>query len=147
MEALLTALGLHVCLGLPSALRWGSVWHEVGKGWVTIDSGFFGDSAVKNPPANTGDLGSIPELGRSPGCGRSPKRRGSLRFLPPLEVRPSCIIPHPVESLEAPPNSTVSVSSQRHPEQLPEVTGTSRGNTGYPAATRERPQESVFNAS
>ena len=54
---------------------------------------------------------------------------------------------HPVESLEAPPNSTVSVSSQRHPEQLPEVTGTSRGNTGYPAATRERPQESVFNAS
>ena len=37
-------------------------------------------------------------------------------------MRPSCIIPHPVESLEAPPNSTVSVSSQRHPEQLPEVT-------------------------
>lgn len=69
MEALLTALGLHVCLGLPSSLRWGSVWHEVGKGWVTIDSGFFGDSAVKNPPANTGDLGSILGLGRSPGEG------------------------------------------------------------------------------
>ena len=29
----------------------------------------------------------------------------------------------------------------------PEVTGTSRGNTGYTAATRERPQESVFNVS
>ena len=24
-------------------------------------------------------------------CGRSPKRRGSLRFLPPLEVRPSSV--------------------------------------------------------
>ena len=26
-------------------------------------------------------------------CGRSPKRRGSLRFLPPLEVRPSSVAP------------------------------------------------------
>ena len=61
--------------------------------------------------------------------------------------RQSSIAPNAVESREAPPNTTVSVSSQRHPEQLPAVTGTSRGNTGYPAATRERPQESVFNAS
>ena len=38
-----------------------------------------------------------------------PKRRGSLRFLRPLEMRPSSIAPHPVESREAPPNSTVSV--------------------------------------
>ena len=28
-------------------------------------------------------------------CGRSPKRRGSLRFLPPLEVRPSSVAPDP----------------------------------------------------
>ena len=48
--------------------------------------------------------------------------------------RQSSIAPNAVESREAPPNTTVS--SQRHPEQLPEVTGTSRGNTGYPAATR-----------
>ena len=61
--------------------------------------------------------------------------------------RQSSIAPNAVESREAPPNTTVSVSSQRNPEQLPEVTGTSRGNTGSPAATRERPQESVFNAS
>ena len=27
------------------------------------------DSMVKNPPANAGDLGSIPGLGRSPGGG------------------------------------------------------------------------------
>ena len=31
--------------------------------------GFPGGSAVKNPPANTGDKGLIPGLGRSPGEG------------------------------------------------------------------------------
>ena len=29
--------------------------------------GFPGGSVVKNPPANAGDAGSIPEFGRSPG--------------------------------------------------------------------------------
>ena len=72
-------------------------------------------------------------------CGRSPKRRGSLRFLPPLEVRPSSIAPNPDESREAPPISTVSLNSQRHLDNLPEVTGSSPGNPGFPAATRERP--------
>ena len=71
----------------------------------------------------------------------SQKRRGSLRFLRPLEMRPSSIAPHPVESREAPTNSTVSLSSQRHNEKLPEVTGTSRGNPGFSAVTRERPRE------
>ena len=33
--------------------------------------GFPGGSAVKNPPANAGDTGSIPGLGRSPGGGHS----------------------------------------------------------------------------
>ena len=64
-------------------------------------------------------------------CGRSPKRGGSLRFLPPLEVRPSSIAPNPDESREAPPNSTVPLTSQRHPEKLHEVTGTCRGNPGF----------------
>ena len=32
-------------------------------------SGFPGGSVVKNMPANAGDLGSIAELGRSPGDG------------------------------------------------------------------------------
>ena len=69
----------------------------------------------------------------------SQKRRGSLRFLRPLEMRPSSIAPHPVESREAPTNSTVSLSSHRHNEKLPEVTGTScevtdtnQGNPGFP---------------
>ena len=42
--------------------------------------------------------------------------------------------------------STVSLTSQRHPEKLPEVTGTSQGNPGFPAATLERHRESFFNA-
>ena len=53
-------------------------------------------------------------------CGRSPKRRGILSFLSPLEVRPSSIAPNPDESREAPPNSTVSLNSQRHLETLPD---------------------------
>ena len=32
------------------------------------------------------------------------------------------------ESREAPPNCTVSLTSQRHSEKLPEVAGTSQGN-------------------
>ena len=31
--------------------------------------GFPGGSVVRNPPANTGDTGSIPGMGRSPGGG------------------------------------------------------------------------------
>ena len=34
-----------------------------------LPSGFPGGSGVKNPPANAGDTGSIPGLGRSPGGG------------------------------------------------------------------------------
>ena len=36
---------------------------------VTIAEGFRGGSVVKNLPANAGDVGSIPGLGRSPGEG------------------------------------------------------------------------------
>ena len=50
--------------------------------------------------------------------------RGTLRFLPPLEIRTSSIARNPVESREMRPSSTVSLTSQRHPEKLPEVTGT-----------------------
>ena len=42
------------------------------KQMITIFSyvtGFQVDSIVKNPPANAGDLGSIPGLGRPPGGG------------------------------------------------------------------------------
>ena len=79
-------------------------------------------------------------------CDRSQKGRESMRFGPQLKMRPSSIAPKPVESREAPPKSTVSLTSQRHPEKLPEVTGTSRENPGVPATTRERTRDSPFNA-
>ena len=51
--------------------------------------GFPGGSVVKNPPANAGDVGLIPESGRSPGegngnllqysCLRNPMDRGAWR--------------------------------------------------------------------
>ena len=36
---------------------------------IVIPLDFPGGSVVKNPPANTGDVGSIPGLGKSPGGG------------------------------------------------------------------------------
>src|SRR5574341_696777 len=41
----------------------------------------------------------------------------------------------------------VSLASQSHHEKPPEVNCTSRGNPGFPASTRERPRETLFNAS
>ena len=56
---------------------------------VTAARGFLGGSAVENLPANSGDVGLIPELGRSPGEGNGnllqysslekPKDRGTWR--------------------------------------------------------------------
>ena len=44
--------------------------------------GFPGGSAVKNPPANAGDVGSIPESGRSPGEGNGNPLQYSCRGNP-----------------------------------------------------------------
>ena len=81
------------------------------------------------PSPKTRPDSSVPTL-QGP-CNWSQKWLGILWLLPPLETRPSSIAPNPVESREAPPNSTVSLNSQRHPEKLPEVTGRSRGNSGF----------------
>ena len=43
-----------------------------------------------------------------------------FKILPPIEMRPSFISSNLVESREAPTNYTVSLSSQRHNEKLPE---------------------------
>ena len=43
----------------------------------TYCGGFPSDSVIKNPPANTGDMGSSPELGRSPGEGNGNPRQHS----------------------------------------------------------------------
>ena len=65
-----------------------------------------------------------------------------MSFLPPLEMSPSSIAPNPVESREAPPNCTVSLTSQWHQQKLTDVTGKSRGNPGLPA-TPEKGLESL----
>ena len=49
-------------------------------------SGFPGGSAVKNPPANAGNMGSIPGLGRSPGEVNSSPLSSILAWeIPPTE--------------------------------------------------------------
>src|SRR5574341_62648 len=63
------------------------------------------DEALLSCPKSAGTLRSESEV------------RGTLRFLPQLEMRP------------------------------PEVTCTSRGTPGCPASTRERPRETFFNTS
>ena len=60
---------------------------ELGLISVYIWEGFAGGSAVKNPPADTGDMGLMPGSGRSPGegngnppqysCLRNPMDRGA----------------------------------------------------------------------
>ena len=55
---------------------------------ISTKLGFPGGSVVKNPPANAGDMGSIPGSGRSPGlesgntlqysCLENPMDRGAL---------------------------------------------------------------------
>ena len=57
------------------------------KDWITQDMGFPAGSVAKNLPVNAGDVGSIPESGRSPGegngnpfqepCLESPMDRGA----------------------------------------------------------------------
>ena len=75
------------------------------------------------PPLKTRPDSPVPTL-KGP-CDRSPKWRGTLRFLTPLEMRPSSITPKTVEAREAPPKSTVSRllrgtlrSSLRSPAQV-----------------------------
>ena len=65
------------------------------------------------PPLKTRPDSPVPTL-KGP-CDRSKKLRGTLSFLTPLEMRPSSITPKTVEAREAPPKSTVSLTSQRHP--------------------------------
>ena len=69
-------------------------------------------------------------------------RRGTLRFPPQLEMRPSSIALTPEESQEAPHNTKGFLTPHRHHEKFPEVTVATRGNPKFPAATRERPRDS-----
>ena len=93
------------------------------------------------PPHKTRPDSPVPTV-QGP-CDRSQKQRATLEFLPQLEIRPSSNAPNPVEYREAPHNSTVSLTSQRHAEKFPEITSTSRGNPGFPA----EPEKDLENPS
>ena len=86
--------------GLPSM---GS--HRVGEGErvLALESreGTRASRRVEEGLSRSLSGGGVPTL-QGP-CGRSPKRRGSLRCLPPLKVRPSSVAPDPAESRGAPP--------------------------------------------
>ena len=57
--------GWHVTLsGIPSAIQYNLLFFECGKNLCRLPRWLSG-----NPPANAGDVGSIPGLGRSPGEG------------------------------------------------------------------------------
>ena len=49
---------------------------------LPISRGFSGSTVVNNPPANVGNTGSIPELGRSPGILEGKKWQPTPVFLP-----------------------------------------------------------------
>ena len=63
--------------------------------------GFTGHSVVKNLPANAGDVGLIPELGKYPGegngnssqysCLKNPMNRGSWQATVPGVARVRCV--------------------------------------------------------
>ena len=87
-----------------------------------------------------GKWSSIPHHKTRPGCpvptlqgpsDWSQKWRGTLRFLPQLEMRPSSIAPNPVEPREAPPNSTGFLTSHRHPENPPRSPVQVEGTQGF----------------
>ena len=57
--------------------------------------GFPGGSVVKNPPANAGDIGSIPGPGRSPGGGNG-HHSSTLAWRIPWSLARSLTIVHGV---------------------------------------------------
>ena len=52
-------------------------------------------------------------------------------FQTQLEMRPSSIAPNPVESQQTPANSTVFLTSHRHPEKLPRLPSQVEGTQGF----------------
>ena len=61
-----------------------------------------------------------------------------------IEIRPSSIAANPVESQEASPSSIVSLTSQRHPETLPEVTGLGAPWMSVPTLAHPLPYPMTF---
>ena len=96
---------------------------------------FSGDSVVKNPPANaedTGDLGSIPGFGRSPGGGNG----NSLQY--------SCMEKsHGQRSLEGySPSGHKELDTTEHADTLASNMGVQRGAGSIPVGGSKSPHAS-----
>ena len=98
------------------------VHHEVKSFIIRGPSEWLGSSLRDDGAVSAQSKSEEGGRGRVSTGARKP-RRGNMRFLPPLEMRLSSIAPNPVESREAPPNSTVTLTSQRHLEKLLYKTG------------------------
>ena len=109
-----------------------------------------------DPLSNSrGKRSSLPQTRRGPAL--HPNSAGTLRSASETEREPEvpasprdealfhCASPSRVP--RGPANPTVSLNSQRHPGRFPQIPGRGRGKRGFPAAPRERPRESFFNAS
>ena len=81
-------------------------------------------------PPHRSRLDSLFEMAYTPQNTRQ-NRRGTLRFSPQLEMRSSSIPLTPVESLEAPPNSRVFLTSQRHQESSLRSPSQVKGTQGF----------------
>ena len=70
---LLALKAQHMALVVAPGKKWlqGANMAKMFALYPPIQAGFPGGPAVKHPPANAGDTGLIPELGRSPGEGNS----------------------------------------------------------------------------
>ena len=110
---------------------------------------------LKTPDNSRGKRGSLPQtrrgmtllsqLCRDPVVGAETERKPEVPASPRGEALFRCARPSGVP--RGPANSTGSLASQRHPGKFPKIPGRRRGKRGFPAATRERPRESFFNAS
>ena len=88
-----------------------------------------------SPVTTLGTLHTESEMERKPEVPASPRGEALFRC-----ARPSGVP-------RGPATSTGSLASQRHPGKFPKVPGRRRGKGGFPAAPRQRPRESFFNAS
>ena len=116
----------------------------------------YSSTSACHPVNNSrGKRGSLPQtrrgmtlqsqLCRDPEVGAEMERKPEVPASPRGEALFRCARPSGVP--RGPANSTGSLASQRHPGKFSKVPGRRRGKRGFPAATRERPRESFFNAS
>ena len=133
-------------------------WEIDGETVETVsDLIFLGSKITADGPGTTREATRIPFLRQDEACLSCPNTAGTVQSESETERKPEVPASPRDEALfhcaeasrvpRGPANYTASLTSQRHPGKFPRVSCRSRGKRGFPAATRERPRESFFNAS